>query len=142
MNKTKVKSILAKYRKNMDWLSLYEETSSVGASFVSGNSGDGMITGSQPENDVVRRQDKRQEYEERKKYNKMIEKVLDKLPADERLVINYQYNLVNDEYLNQYDILGIPIAEMLAYLPFERRTYYAKEDNAYNILCELFSAIF
>ena len=142
MNKTKVKSILVKYRKNMDWLSLYEETSSVGASVVGGNSGDGMITGSQPEGDCMRRQDKREEYEERKKYNKIIEKVLDKLPDDQRLVVDYKYNLADIEYLNQFEILQIPVKDIVSYLPFSEATYYKVDKKAHDNLCELFDAVF
>ena len=142
MRKTKVKEILTQYRKNMDYIELYEETSSVGASFVSICSNDGIPTGSKTENDVVRRSEKEKEYEKRKQYNELVEKVLDKLPEDERQVIDYQYNLVDDPYLNQYDILRIPICEMVAYLPFEKDTFYKKRENAYNLLADLMEAVF
>ena len=142
VRKTRVKEILIDYRKNMDWLSLYEETSSVGASVVGGNSGDGMIQGSQPEGDCMRRQDKREEYEKRKEYNELVDKALDKLPEDQRLVIKYKYNLADIDYLNQFEILQIPVKDIVAYLPFCEATYYKVNKKAHNNLCELFEAIF
>ena len=141
MNKNKVKSILVKYRKNMDWLSLYEEISSVGASFVGVGDKGGMITGSQPENDAVKRHNKADEYEERKAYNEIIELVLDKLPEEERMVIDHEYNLMQNEYYNKFGILEIPVSDIVANLPFERRKYYQKLDSAYTTLKEKLSVI-
>jgi len=141
MRKTRVKEILIDYRKNMDWLSLYEETSSVGASVICGNSGDGMITGSQPEDDVMERQDKREEYEKRKQFNQLVEKVLDKLPEEERMIIEHKYNLIGNEYYGQFEIGGIPVTDIVANLPFCQQTYYKKRKNALSLLCELFDAV-
>ena len=141
MRKTRVKEILTQYRKNMDYIQLYEETSSVGASFVSGNSGDGMITGSQPEGDCIRRQDKREEYEKRKQFNKIVDKVLNKLPADERLVIEHEYNLIENEYYRQYEIGGIPVTDLVEQLPFSQKTYYKRHRNAMQLLQDMLSAV-
>ena len=142
MRKTRVKEILTQYRKNLDYIQLYEETSSTGASFVSGNSGDGMITGSQPEDDVMERQDKREEYEKRKQFNELVDKVLEKLPEDQRLVIEYKYNLAGIDYLSQFEILQIPVKDIVAYLPFSEPTYYKKDKKAHKNLCELLEAVF
>lgn len=141
MNRVKVKSILTQYRQNMDWLSLYEEISSVGGSFVSMGDKSGMITGSQPENDAVRKYDKKDEYEKRKKYNKIIELVLDKLPEEERMVIDHEYNLMQNEYYNKFGILEIPVCDIVANLPFERKKYWQKKNSAYKILKENLSVI-
>ena len=142
MRKTKVKEILTQYRKNMDYISLYEETSSVGASVVGGNSGDGMITGSQPEDDCMRRQDKREEYEKRKQFNELVEKVLDKLPREQRKVIKHKYNLIDKPEYGEYDIGNIPVSEIVYNLPFEHPKYYKELKKAYNNLADLFDAIF
>ena len=141
MRKTRVKEILTQYRKNMDYIQLYEETSSVGASVVGGNSGDGMIQGSQPEDDCVRRQEKREEYENRKQFNEIVDKVLNKLPADERLVIEHEYNLIENEYYRQYEIGGIPVTDLVEQLPFSQKTYYKRHRNAMQLLQDMLSAV-
>ena len=141
MRKTRVKEILTQYRKNMDYIQLYEEISSTGASFVSGNSGDGMITGSQPEDDCIRRQDKREEYEKRKQFNEIVEMVLDKLPEEERMILEHKYNLIGNEYYSQFEIGGIPVTDIVANLPFCQQTYYKKRKSAMSLLCELFDAV-
>ena len=141
MRKTRVKEILTQYRKNMDYISLYEETSSVGASVVGGNSGDGMITGSQPEGDCMRRQDKREEYEKRKEFNEAVDKTLEKLSTDQKEAIKYRYNLVDDDYLNNFDSTCKPAKEVIAYLPYSKSTFYRKEKEAYQKLAELFEAV-
>ena len=141
MRKTRVKEILTQYRKNMDYIQLYEETSSVGASVVGGNSGDGMITGSQPEGDCMRRQDKREEYEKRKQFNELVELVLLKLPEEQRMVIEHTYNFVDNHEYGKYEIGGIPEQDIIYNLPFERKKYYNKLNQAYKNLQDKLPAV-
>ena len=142
MRKTRVKEILTQYRKNLDWLSLYEETSSTGASFVSGSNGDGMITGSQPEDDCMRRQDKREEYEGKREFNNRVEKALNKLPTMQQEIIEHKYNIIEDMAYRQYEIGTVPDVEIAAWekMP-ERRTVAKKRNQAISKLQEYFEAL-
>ena len=143
MNKQKIIEYLKEYKYCLDWIEIYNDkaNSNMGMSYSHSNTTKTNEVNSDVESKVLDKDEKWEEYKDKKKYIKSINKVLDKLPDDERMVIEHEFNLIDNDYYSKFPVGDVPHADLIANMPFSSPTYYKKRKNAYEILKNYMSAV-
>ena len=143
MKKETVRHYLKEYKYALDWIEIYDSKfeANMGMSYSHAPGGSNQFN-SDVENKVIDRDERYAEYQEKKEYVASIERVLDKLPADELIIIRHEFNLVGDEYYSKFPVGKIPNADLIANVPFSERTFYRKQKNAYTVIEKYLMAVF
>ena len=143
MNKEEIREHLKEYKYALDWIEIYNEKSqdNMGMSYSHSNTTKTNAVNSEVENKVIDRDEKYEKFQEKKEYVKSIEKVLDKLPEDQRKVIEHEFNIIDDDYYSKFPVGEIPHADLVANLPFSRRGFYRKRDKAYQVIKKHITAV-
>ena len=143
MKKGEIQSRLKEYKYALEWVELYSDKSQedMGMSYSHSNTTKTNAVNSKVENTVVQKDEKWEEYQEKKNYIEKINRVLNKLPEDQRKVIEHEFNIIDDDYYSKFPVGEIPHADLVANSPFSRREFYRQRDKAYQLLEKYITAV-
>src|SRR6056297_1005447 len=144
MDKKLVKKHMQRYKLYSDWIEIYNDqlTSGMGMSYE-GVGGKSEGFNSDVENKVIKRDEKYQEYKDKKQYIELIDKVLNKLDDYERKIIEMKFNLEDRDRLKQYRVGEVPDFEIYNSSEFyyERTKYYSVLKDAYKKISEFLKIV-
>ena len=143
MNKKEIRKHLKEYKYALDWIEIYNDKAedNMGMNYSHSNTTKTNAVNSEVENKVIDRDEKYDKFQEKKDYVKSIDKVLDKLPEDQRKVIKHEFNIIDDDYYSKFPVGEIPHADLVANSPFSRREFYRQRDKAYQLLGKYITAV-
>jgi len=128
---------MQKYKLYSDWIEIYNDqlTSGMGMSYE-GVGGKSEGFNSDVENKVIKRDEKYQEYKDKKQYIELIDKILNKLDDYERKIIEMKFNLEDRDRLKQYRVGEVPDYEI-----YNSSEFYYQRAEYYNIKKSTFKKI-
>ncbi|AZO96152.1 hypothetical protein [Halocella sp. SP3-1] len=133
--------MLVKYKDYKDWLDIFEEKCAMDMGIRYSHSPKSITNNfhSTTENQVLKREEDREEYKEKQAYVDLVNSILDKLTVPEKFIIDRKFNLINDDFYKRFQPGKVPDAEIYTCedFPYERAYYIKIKLKAYNKIYSL-----